>query len=185
MTPLLPVLIAVGGTLLMLLGLGGVLLACYRKVEPGKALVITTPRPEPLVSFTSAVVLPILHRAELLDMTVKVIDVDCRGADALTFAGGERVDLRLKFFVRVNHTVEDVLKVARRIGCTRASDLAGVRDLFSASFLAAAKTVACRFDASQVEQRHGEIIDAIVEEIGRDLDGFILDQVVVDFSSGR
>ena len=76
-------------------------------------------RAEPVVAFTGAVVYPIINRAEVMDLSVKTIDIDRRGKEGLICNDNIRADINLTFFVRVNKTVEDVLKVAQSIGCAR------------------------------------------------------------------
>ena len=75
-----------------------------------------------MVTFTGAVVYPIINRAEIMDLSVKTIDIDRRGKEGLICNDNIRADIKVTFFVRVNKTVDDVLKVAQSIGCARASD---------------------------------------------------------------
>jgi uncharacterized membrane protein YqiK len=55
----------------------------YRQVEQGKALIVNTLSKEPVVTFTGGVVLPIVNRAELMDLSVKTIQIDRRGKEGL------------------------------------------------------------------------------------------------------
>ena len=89
---------------------------------------------EPEVTFTGGVVLPVFHRAEIMDIAVKSITIDRRGRDGLICADNIRADINVAFFVRVNKTNEDVLKVAQGIGCARASNQDTLEQLFSAKF---------------------------------------------------
>jgi uncharacterized membrane protein YqiK len=63
-----------------------------------------------------------MHRAEVMDISVKTIEIDRRGKEGLICKDNIRADIKVTFFVRVNKTTEDVLKVAQSIGCVRASD---------------------------------------------------------------
>ena len=47
----------------------------YRKVDQGKALIVNTMRAEPTVTFTGKVVIPVFHRAEVMDISVKTIEL--------------------------------------------------------------------------------------------------------------
>src|SRR5690606_27271520 len=121
------------GALLMIVRL-------YRKVAPGQALVVTKLRARK-VSFTSALVLPIIHKAEYMDISVKTIEINRSGKDGLICQDNIRADISITFFVRVNATADDVRNVANSIGTKRASDQDTLQELFNAKFSEALKTV--------------------------------------------
>ena len=100
---LLAVLLLAGLALLMIVS------RLFRKVEQGKALIVSKVRKVD-VTFTGQVVLPILHKAEVMDISVKTIDIARTGRDGLICRDNIRADIRITFFVRVNKTVEDVKK---------------------------------------------------------------------------
>lgn len=68
----------------MTVGLGALVVLCllavlalsrlFRKVEQGKALIVSKMRKVD-VTFTGQVVLPVLHRAEVMDISVKTIEI--------------------------------------------------------------------------------------------------------------
>jgi uncharacterized membrane protein YqiK len=134
MLGLYPVVVVVGIIVFVLFGLLALLARFYRQVDQGRALVINTMRSDPVVAFTGAVVYPIINRAEVMDLSVKTIDIDRRGKEGLICNDNIRADINVTFFVRVNTTVDDVLKVAQSIGCQRASDAAALEQLFTAKF---------------------------------------------------
>jgi regulator of protease activity HflC (stomatin/prohibitin superfamily) len=76
-----------------------------------------------------------------MDISVKTVEIDRRGKEGLICKDNIRADIKVTFFVRVNKTPEDVLKVAQSIGCARASDQQTLDELFSAKFSEALKTV--------------------------------------------
>jgi len=141
MSDLIPIIIAIVALLLLALGAAAIIARFYRKVLQGQALIVNTMKSEPLVTFTGAVVFPIIHRAEVMDISVKTIEIDRRGKEGLICQDNIRADINVTFFVRVNKTRDDVLKVAQSIGCVRASDHETLRELFSAKFSEALKTV--------------------------------------------
>jgi uncharacterized membrane protein YqiK len=153
----------------------------YRQVEQGKALIVNTRELEPTVSFTGAIVWPVVNRAETMDLSVKTIEIDRRGKEGLICNDNIRADINVTFFVRVNKTAEDVLKVAQSIGCQRASDHETLKELFSAKFAEALKTVGKHFNFEDLYKKRDEFKDKIVEVIGRDLNGFILDDAAIDY----
>lgn len=177
---MLPILILAGALLALVLVTVALTYALYTKVDQGAALIISKVGSEPTVSFTGGVVLPIIHRAEQLDISLRTIEVVRRGRDGVVCNDNIRADIKVAFYVRVNDTREDVLKVARTLGCARASDPEVIRELFEGRFSEALKTVAKQFDFEDLFARREEAKDHILEMIGRDLSGFILDDAVLD-----
>ncbi|HYC92538.1 MAG TPA: flotillin family protein [Thermoanaerobaculia bacterium] len=160
----------------------GVMIAkFYRKVEQGKALIVNKMKAEPEVTFTGATVLPIIHKAEVMDISVKTIEIDRRAKDGLICRDNIRADIKVTFFVRVNKTVDDVIKVAQSIGCMRASDPGTLEALFSAKFSEGLKTVGKQLDFVDLYTKRHEFRDAIINLIGRDLNGYVLEDAAIDY----
>jgi len=153
----------------------------YRKVDQGRALIINKVQGEPVVSFTGGIVLPIIYRAEVMDISVKTVELDRRGADGLICQDNIRADIKVTFFVRVNKTEDDVLKVAQALGCERASKQAVLEELFVAKFSEALKTVGKSMDFEQLFTQRDEFKDRIIKVIGTDLNGYVLDDAAIDF----
>ncbi len=179
----LVIAVIIGTTLLVLtLFIVGVMIAkFYRKVEQGKALIVNKMKAEPEVTFTGATVLPIIHKAEVMDISVKTIEIDRRAKDGLICRDNIRADIKVTFFVRVNKTVEDVIKVAQSIGCVRASDPQTLEALFSAKFSEGLKTVGKQLDFVDLYTKRHEFRDAIINLIGRDLNGYVLEDAAIDY----
>ena len=153
-----------------------------RQVEQGKALIISsfitgTVR----VSFTGSLVWPPFHKTEEMDISVKTIEIDRRGSDGLICRDNIRADIKVTFFVRVSKTQEDVIKVAQAIGCTRASSQDTLENLFSAKFSEALKTAGKRLDFEDLYTKRNEFRDMIIEVIGTDLNGYLLEDCAIDY----
>nr|MDT0666413.1 SPFH domain-containing protein [Micromonospora sp. DSM 115978] len=172
MTLAVGVLLAVA----LLVALGVLLLVSrlFRKVEQGKALIVSKVRKVD-VTFTGTVVLPILHKAEMRDISVKTIDIARTGREGLICRDNIRADIRITFFVRVNKTVEDVIKVAQAIGTARASDQVTLQELFIAKFSEALKTVGKQLDFVDLYTKREDFRDQIIRVIGTDLNGYSLE----------
>ncbi len=181
MQQLIPILVI--AAVVLLLGMGALMIVTrfYRQVEQGRALVVNTMRIEPFVTFTGAIVYPIINRAEVMDLSVKTIEVDRRGKEGLICSDNIRADINVTFFVRVNKTRDDVLRVAQSIGCVRASDHETIRILFAAKFSEALKTVGKHFQFEELYTKREDFKDKIIEVIGKDLNGFILDDAAIDY----
>ena len=178
---LIPVVVVVGVLVLMLFGTMIIISKFYRMVDQGKALVVNTRNDEPEVIFTGKTVYPIINRAEVMDISVKTIEIDRRGKDGLICQDNIRADIKVAFFVRVNKTREDVLKVAQSIGCARASDPRTLEELFTAKFSEALKTVGKQLNFEALYKERASFKDQIIEVIGKDLNGFVLDDAAIDF----
>ena len=115
--------------------LGGLAFAvrCYHKVSQGTAIV-RNGLGGTKVDFSGQVIVPIIHKAELMDISVKRIEIDRSGEDGLICKDNMRADIKVAFFVRVNKTKEDVKNVAQLLGCERASQQSALVQLFEAKF---------------------------------------------------
>ncbi|MEQ8278001.1 MAG: hypothetical protein RMA76_28125 [Deltaproteobacteria bacterium] len=173
------VLVAVG--LAILAGFAMMVAKFYKKVEQGRALIINKVTKEPIVTFTGGLVLPIVHRAETMDISVKTVEIDRRGKEGLICKDNIRADIKVTFFVKVNKTAEDVLKVAQQVGCTRASSQETLEELFLAKFSEALKTVGKQLDFVELYTKREDFKDEIIRTIGRDLNGYVLDDAAIDF----
>ena len=175
------IFIVAGLSAFFLLGFLAMFAKFYVKIEQGHALIINTLRAEPEVTFTGRMVYPIIHKAELMEISVKTIEIDRSGNEGLICRDNIRADIKVKFFVRVNKTADDVLKVAQSIGCARASNHATLEELFSAKFSEALKTVGKAMDFVDLYQARDRFRDEIISQIGDDLSGYVLDDAAIDY----
>ncbi|MBB5350128.1 putative membrane protein YqiK [Haloferula luteola] len=158
----------------------GVYAMLYRKVKKGTAL-IRTGFGGTMVNFNGMLVFPVFHRLETMDISLKRIEIDRTGRNGLICKDNMRADIKVAFFVRVNHADEDVLRVAQSVGCERASSQDAIRELFDAKFSEALKTVGKRFEFTQLYEDRDTFRDEILKVIGTDLNGFVLDDAAIDF----
>ena len=126
-------------------------------------------------------VVPVLHIVEMMDISVKRIEIDRSGVDGLICKDNIRADIKVAFFVRVNKEVEDVKRVANFLGCKRASDLESLRGVFEPKFSEALKTVGKQFDFVELYNSREEFRNKILEVIGSDLNGYVLDDCAIDY----
>lgn len=172
--------VSVAAVLLIVVVLLFTVTRLFRKVEQGKALIVSKMRKVD-VTFTGQVVLPVLHKAEVMDISVKTIDIMRTGRDGLICRDNIRADIRISFFVRVNKTVEDVIRVAQAIGTARASDQNTLQELFNAKFSEALKTVGKQMDFADLYTKRDELRDRIIQVIGTDLNGYSLEDAAIDY----
>jgi uncharacterized membrane protein YqiK len=176
-----PLIIAAIVLAVLILGLFAMFAKFYRKIEQGYALIVNTLRAEPEVTFTGRMVYPIIHKAELMDISVKTIEIDRSGNEGLICHDNIRADIKVRFYVRVNKTAEDVLKVAQAVGCARASNHETLEDLFSAKFSEALKTAGKSLDFIDLYGARDRFRDEIIAQIGDDLSGYVLEDAAIDY----
>ncbi|MFT2010865.1 flotillin family protein [Pontibacter sp. 13R65] len=162
------------------IGLIAFVIKMYQKAIQGEALV-RTGLGDTLVSFSGIFVVPVIHKLEVMDITLKTIVISRTGAEGLICKDNLRADIKVNFFLRVNKTPEDVIQVAQSIGCKRASDHAALEGLFDAKFSEALKTVGKHFDFVDLYQSREEFKRQILQTIGTDLNGYVLDDCAIDY----
>lgn len=181
MENLIPFIVGAGLVVLFIIALIALFKAFYIKVPQGTALIVNDMSSTPKVHFTGSLVYPVIHLKEFMKISLITLEVDRRGKDGLICRDNMRADITVAFYLRVNETQEDVLKVAKAIGVERASDRAAVNELFNAKFSEALKTVGKQFDFVQLFENRQEFRDRIVEVIGNDLNGYVLEDVAIDY----
>lgn len=181
MENLIPFIVGAGLVVLFVIALIALFKAFYIKVPQGTALIVNDMSSTPKVHFTGSLVYPVIHLKEFMKISLITLEVDRRGKDGLICRDNMRADITVAFYLRVNETQEDVLKVAKAIGVERASDRAAVNELFNAKFSEALKTVGKQFDFVELFENRQDFRDRIVEVIGNDLNGYVLEDVAIDY----
>lgn len=173
-------LISIVAGVIIIVGLLAMFAKFYNKVDQGK-VIVRNGVGGPVVSFGGIFVLPILHKSEVMDISVKRVEIAREGKDGLICKDNLRADIRVAFFVRVNQTREDVLKVAQLLGCAKASDPTTLMEFFDAKFSEALKTVGKKFDFVQLYTERETFKNEILQIIGTDLNGYVLDDAAIDY----
>ncbi|MEJ5209642.1 flotillin family protein [Denitratimonas sp. CY0512] len=178
---LIMALMVAGVVFITIIGLFVLFKAFYIKVPQGTALIVNDMSSVPKVHFTGALVYPVIYKKEFMKISLITLEVDRRGKDGLICKDNMRADITVAFYLRVNETQQDVLKVAKAIGVDRASEKGAVNELFNAKFSEALKTVGKKIDFVNLFENRQEFRDRIVEVIGNDLNGYILEDVAIDY----
>ncbi len=171
----------VGFVLLTAVGFLVALAKFYRKVGPEQAIVRSGVSGMRAMTGKGIFVIPILHRAEVMDLSLKRIEIKRRGEAGLICMDNVRADIEVAFYVRVNNKVEDIMQVAESVGCKRASEQAAMVELFDAMFSEALKTVGKRFNFVQLYDERDKFKAAMLDVIGRDLNGYALVDCAIDY----
>ena len=182
LSPFFTWLLTIGVAILVIVG--GILALFsqfFRKVGPEEAIVRSGAGGLKAKTGRGIFVIPILHRAEVMDLSLKRIEIKRRGEAGLICQDNVRADIEVAFYVRVNNKIEDILQVAESVGCKRASDQQSMVVLFDALFSEALKTVGKRFDFVQLYDERDKFKAAMLEVIGKDLNGYALVDCAIDF----
>jgi flotillin len=153
----------------------------YKKVHQGQALVRTGFGGTRVATDKGLYVVPVFHRVEIMDISVKKIQIERMGIEGLICKDNMRADIKVAFFVRVNNEVDYIKRVAQTIGVARASRKETLEDLFEAKFSEALKTVGKKFEFIDLYEARREFRDEIVNIIGTDLNGYTLEDCAIDY----
>ncbi|UKB83891.1 flotillin family protein [Chryseobacterium sp. MEBOG06] len=156
------------------------ILSMYKKTVQG-IVILRTGYGGTKVFFNAGIVIPIIHRMESMDISVKKLEISREGRAGLICKDNMRADIQVAFFIRVNKSVDDIINVAQTIGCQRASDAQTLRELFEAKFSEALKTVGKKFDFTELYEARSEFRQEILDIIGTDLNGYVLDDCAIDY----
>jgi len=174
---MLTTLLLVG--LLAAMVLGAVALT-IRKIPPGKAGIIVG-LGGMRVSFDWMIRIPVLQTLELVDISVKKLEIHRKGKDGLVCKDNIRADISVAFYIRVEAVAESVRKVSQMLGTERVSDMSQLRELFEAKFSEALKTAGKQMEFHELFTERIKFREQIQGTIGKDLDGFFLQDVAIDY----
>lgn len=175
------ILLAVGVIVFIFIAFIVVLSVFYKKVPQGKAIVRTGVGGSQVAFNKGMYVIPVFHKMEIMDISIKKIDITRQQHDGLICKDNIRADIKVAFFVRVNKSVNDVINVAQNLGTERASEPETLKSIFEAKFSEALKTVGKKFDFIELYEARREFRDEILNIIGTDLNGYILDDCAIDY----
>lgn len=166
--------------LILILSAGTITLLCIRKIQPGRAGV-KTGWGGLKVSFDWMVRVPLLQSYHIMDISVKKLEITRKGQDGLVCQDNIRADITVAFYIRVDATEESVRKVAQMLTPERVSDMEQLRELFEAKFSEALKTAGKQMRFHELFTERLRFRDEIQNTIGKDLDGFLLQDVAIDY----
>lgn len=172
-------LITMIAIIVVVIGLLVWIISMYKKIIQGK-VIVRTGAGGTKVFFNAGLVVPVLHKMEIMDISVKKLDVERTGVNGLICKDNIRADIKVTFFIKINKSTADIINVAQTIGCERASEIDVLRQLFDAKFSEALKTVGKKFDFVELYEARSEFREEIISIIGTDLNGYVLDDCAID-----
>ena len=121
-----------GGVLFLLLILAIALNKFYRKVSPDLAIIRTGVGGVKTASGGGMFIIPLAHQADIMDLSVKRIEIKRHGKEGLICMDNIRADIEVAFYLRISEN--NIENVAKKLGAQRASDTAALVELFDAQF---------------------------------------------------
>ncbi|SFC09825.1 Uncharacterized membrane protein YqiK, contains Band7/PHB/SPFH domain [Zunongwangia mangrovi] len=182
MDQILPLIgFGLGGFIFLVVVYFAIIAMFYKKVPQGRAIVRTGFGGTKVATDKGLYVVPVFHKVEVMDISVKKIQIERMEHEGLICKDNMRADIKVAFFVRVNNDISFIKRVAQTIGVDRASRIETLEDLFEAKFSEALKTVGKKFDFIELYEARREFRDEIVNIIGTDLNGYTLEDCAIDF----
>lgn len=153
----------------------------FRIPQQGQALVRTGIGGIQVAFDRGMIVLPVVHKLEIMDISVKRVEIHREGSTGLICKDNLRADIKVTFYVRVDSKLpEHVRTVAQILGCARASDTQVLAELFEPKFSDALKTAGRDFNFEDLLDKRVEFRESIKKHVGTDLNGYILDDAAID-----
>lgn len=157
------------------------LLLTYKKVPDNHSAMIINGLSKRKVTFNGGFVLPRIHKAEVMDISVRTIELNRRGENSLSCKDNVRADISINFYIGVNPTQEDVLAVSQAIGAKDASDMNVLKEHFLPKFSEAVKTVGKEMDFEELLVDRDVFNQKIRSMLEGNMDGFKLQRVAIDY----
>ena len=167
-----------GAIVIFIFGIIALAVRCMRKVEPG-TVGVRTGWGGIKIEEDYIIVLPLLHKYDIMDIAVKRLEINRQGTDGLICRDNLRADITVAFYIRVDKN--QAKEVAQAVGCERASEIDQLRQLFEAKFSEALKTAGKQFDFTSLYTERDQFKQSILEVIGQDLNGYHLEDAAIDY----
>ena len=133
---------------------------------------------------------PILQQLQIMDLSVKKLEVVRKGKDGLICEDNIRADIEVVFYVRVNDEksevdgnsdFHDINTVATQVGCERASEIELLKQMYEAKFSEALKAAGKKMQFEKLYTDRIPFRQEIIDTIGSDLNGYTLEDVAIDY----
>lgn len=176
---LIPLVVSFATIALTMLGVAALYGRMYIKVASGQALIVNK-MAEVSVFFTGGLAIPIIHKYEFMDISTRSLVIERSGSNGLICKDGIRLDVRATFSLRVNKTLEDVLKVAQLVGAERAMQQATLEELFAAKFSEALESFAVSKPFAEHCVKRSEFASAVLKGLDSEFNGYSLETLSID-----
>lgn len=157
------------------------LILAYKKVPNNHSAMIINGLSKRAVTFNGGFVLPRIHTKEIMDISVKTIELNRKGENSLSCKDNIRADISINFYIGVNPTTDDVLAVSQAIGAKNTSNMTVLEEHFLPKFSEAVKTVGKDFNFIDLLSDRDGFNAKICALLDGNMDGFRLQRVAIDY----
>lgn len=179
------ILVVVACIVLVAIGFLLLLAKAHKKVAQGQAIVRTGVGGAKVALDSGIFVIPIMHHHEVIDISTKMINLQLLSEDMLAIVEGEKIDLNVTFYIRINKDPKTVVEVAQTFGCASTFQQEFVEKLFVPRLTEAMQVVSQQAIKENFIYNHNQFKNTLLEEVGTDLNGYILDDCAVHLKRRR
>ena len=154
------------------------LMLFYKTAKTGTAL-IRHGIGGPKVSFNGIIALPFIHRVEEINTTHTEIHIDYDENHPLLTKDKQQLNATFRFSINVYYSEDGVKRVAFQFGAKRTFDENYLTEKFAPLFASSISEVICQIELEDVRTHQEEIRYKILDHIGKELNGYIIDDIVL------
>ena len=150
-----------------------------RKPKTGTALIRSGFGGTRITIGQGMLVIPGLHKSEIIDITAKKIFFHFKEKNALKFKENNFKEVTITFILKIQHDVESIYKAATTIGSKNVSNEEFLKEFFNDQLCNSIKTVSLKFDTSNLQSLSKEFSQEIIENIDNNLYGFSIEEIIM------
>lgn len=151
----------------------------FKKAQPGQALV-RTGAGGTVVSFDKLNVYPILHQLTTVDLSLRQLSLHLTNECAVLCKDFIKADIKVVFHMKIYPDAPDIRRILHSFDAAQLANPEYLAKCFFSEFEYAIRVVAQFMSFIDLSQKTMDFADRVLEVIGRDLYGFVLDDMVVE-----
>ncbi len=162
------ILTIAGTAIALIVGIGVVMAALYKRSTRDKAYVRTGLGGKRVVLDGGSLILPIFHSYAWVQLSTLRLEVQRAEAESLITADRMRADITAEFYVRVKPDEENIALAAQTLG-DRTNDADLLRKLVEAKFVDALRSVAATMTLKDLQEKRADFVKSVQEAVAADL----------------
>jgi uncharacterized membrane protein YqiK len=151
----------------------------FKKAQPGQALV-RVGAGGTVVSFDKLNVYPILHQLITVDLSLRQLSLHLTNERAVLCKDFIKADVKVVFTLKIYPDAPDIRRILNSFDAAQLANPEYLAKCFFSEFEYAIRVVAQFMSFIDLSQKTMDFADRVLEVIGRDLYGFVLDDMVVE-----
>jgi len=170
----------IGIIALMMIGIIAAIVSFYKKPRMGEAIIRTGVGGTKVALNQGIMVVPVLHRMEIMNVSMTVIHTNFMDENALISKDNTKVDVKINFPVRVNYNDVDIVAAANTVGCKRSFSKKALNEVFGGKFAETVKTVSKDLTFEEM-QNHDNFKLHILQSLDPNLNGYLVEDCIIDY----